>query len=192
MPLTASATIGTPTLWAVTIGLVLALWRVDFLLTRRPHEVSLREALGWSAFYVALPLAFGGWVWCAARLRRGRGVPHRLPGREVAERRQPLRLHAAARRVRGAARRCSSGCCSTASSARWCCAASSSPSARPRSRRSTGSSWSSALVLVVTGVKILRDALTRPRPGGRRLPDARRSGCCAGCCRSPRSTTARG
>jgi TerC family integral membrane protein len=59
----AITTIGTPTLWAVTIGLVLALLAVDFLLTRRPHEVTLREALGWSAFYVALPLAFGGWVW---------------------------------------------------------------------------------------------------------------------------------
>ena len=56
-------TIGTPTLWAVTIGLVVALLALDFLLTRRPHEVSLREALGWSAFYIALPLAFGGWVW---------------------------------------------------------------------------------------------------------------------------------
>ena len=63
MPLTATATIGTPTLWAVTIGLVLVLLAVDFLLTRRPHEVSLREALAWSAFYVALPLAFGAWVW---------------------------------------------------------------------------------------------------------------------------------
>ena len=63
MPLTATATIGTPTLWAVTIGLVLVLLTVDFLLTRRPHEVSLREALAWSAFYVALPLAFGAWVW---------------------------------------------------------------------------------------------------------------------------------
>lgn len=55
--------VGTPTLWAVTIAAVVALIAVDFLLTRRPHEVSLREAAGWSAFYVALPLAFGGWVW---------------------------------------------------------------------------------------------------------------------------------
>ncbi len=55
--------VGTPTLWAVTIAAVLVLIAVDFLLTRRPHEVSLREAAGWSAFYVALPLAFGAWVW---------------------------------------------------------------------------------------------------------------------------------
>ncbi len=55
--------IATPTLWAVTLAAVVALLALDFALTRRPHEVSLREALGWSAFYVALPLAFGGWVW---------------------------------------------------------------------------------------------------------------------------------
>ncbi len=52
-----------PTLWAVTVGGVLALLLVDFLLTRRPHEVGMREAVAWSAFYVALPLAFGGYIW---------------------------------------------------------------------------------------------------------------------------------
>jgi TerC family integral membrane protein len=55
--------VGTPTLWAITLAAVLALIAVDFLLTRRPHEVSLREASLWSAFYIALPLSFGGWVW---------------------------------------------------------------------------------------------------------------------------------
>ena len=25
----------------------------------------MREALGWSAFYIALPLAFGGWIWAS-------------------------------------------------------------------------------------------------------------------------------
>lgn len=57
------SSVGTPTLWAVTIAGVLALLVLDFLVTRRPHEVSLKEALGWSAFYIALPLAFGAWVW---------------------------------------------------------------------------------------------------------------------------------
>ncbi|TQL67888.1 TerC family integral membrane protein [Nocardioides albertanoniae] len=56
-------TIATPTLWAVTIAAVTALIALDFVLTRRPHEVSMKEALGWSAFYIALPLAFGVWVW---------------------------------------------------------------------------------------------------------------------------------
>jgi tellurite resistance protein TerC len=55
--------IGTPTLWAITIGAVLALLALDFVLTRRPHEVSMREAVGWSVFYVALPLLFAVYVW---------------------------------------------------------------------------------------------------------------------------------
>ncbi|WP_346534666.1 TerC family protein [Micromonospora sp. DPT] len=57
------SSVGSPTLWAVTIVGVVALLVLDFLVTRRPHEVSMREALGWSAFYIALPLAFGGWLW---------------------------------------------------------------------------------------------------------------------------------
>ena len=68
MPLTfpvpmALDTIGTPGLWTVTISAVLLLLVVDFVATRKPHEVSMREAIAWSAFYVALPLAFGVYVW---------------------------------------------------------------------------------------------------------------------------------
>ncbi|PZG17345.1 tellurium resistance protein TerC [Micromonospora craterilacus] len=63
--------VGTPSLWAVTIAGVLALLVLDFLVTRRPHEVSLKEALGWSAFYIALPLAFGAWVWHEFGSKRG-------------------------------------------------------------------------------------------------------------------------
>ena len=59
----AGDSIGTPLLWAVSIGAVVALVVMDFLLTRRPHEVSMKEALGWSAFYIALPVAFGGYIW---------------------------------------------------------------------------------------------------------------------------------
>ncbi|MCW2614673.1 MAG: TerC family protein [Frankiales bacterium] len=55
--------VATPGLWAAVIGAVLALLVLDFLITRKPHEVSMKEAAGWSAFYVALPLAFGGYVW---------------------------------------------------------------------------------------------------------------------------------
>jgi TerC family integral membrane protein len=54
--------IASPTLWAVVVGTVVVLLVVDFLLTRRPHEVSMREALAWSAFYLALPLLFGLYV----------------------------------------------------------------------------------------------------------------------------------
>ncbi len=61
----AGAPVGTPMLWAVTIAAVIGLLVLDFLLTRRPHAVSFREAAGWSAFYVALPLAFGAYLWRA-------------------------------------------------------------------------------------------------------------------------------
>lgn len=55
--------IASPTLWFVTIGAVLALLVVDFVATRKPHEVSMKEAIAWSVFYIALPLAFGLYVW---------------------------------------------------------------------------------------------------------------------------------
>jgi TerC family integral membrane protein len=50
-------------LWAACIAAVLLLLALDFVLTRRPHEVGMREAVAWSAFYVALPLLFGVYVW---------------------------------------------------------------------------------------------------------------------------------
>ncbi len=55
-------TIGTPWLWGLTIAAVVALFVFDFVATRNPHDVSMREAVGWSAFYIALPLAFGVYV----------------------------------------------------------------------------------------------------------------------------------
>ncbi|GAB2777397.1 TerC family protein [Nocardioides salsibiostraticola] len=64
-------TIATPTLWAVTIGAVIALLVVDFVATRKPHEVSMREAVGWSVFYIALPLAFGVYIWANHGGERG-------------------------------------------------------------------------------------------------------------------------
>jgi TerC family integral membrane protein len=63
--------IGTPVLWSVVIGAVVVLLAVDFLLTRRPHEVSMKEALSWSAFYVALPLAFAGYIFLDFGYDRG-------------------------------------------------------------------------------------------------------------------------
>jgi tellurite resistance protein TerC len=64
--------IGAPWLWAMTLAGVVALVALDFVITRRPHEVSMREAIGWSAFYIALPLAFGGFLW--ARFGSGTSV----------------------------------------------------------------------------------------------------------------------
>jgi TerC family integral membrane protein len=57
------SSVGTPLLWGVSIAVVLLLVVLDFLITRKPHEVSMKEALGWSAFYIALPLAFGAFIW---------------------------------------------------------------------------------------------------------------------------------
>lgn len=56
-------TIADLNLWLITVGGILALLALDFLITRRPHAVSMKEALGWSAFYIALPLTFGLYVW---------------------------------------------------------------------------------------------------------------------------------
>ncbi|HEX2892639.1 MAG TPA: TerC/Alx family metal homeostasis membrane protein [Marmoricola sp.] len=69
--MTPLSTVGTPTLWLITIAAVVVLLVVDFLITRKPHEVSMREALGWSAFYVAIPLGFGVWVWSTYGQQRG-------------------------------------------------------------------------------------------------------------------------
>ncbi|WP_410582051.1 TerC/Alx family metal homeostasis membrane protein [Amycolatopsis sp. lyj-108] len=57
------ATVGSPGLWAISIAVLLGLLVADFAVTRRPHEVSMREAIGWSVFYLALPVVFGLWLW---------------------------------------------------------------------------------------------------------------------------------
>ncbi|WP_336923845.1 TerC family protein [Aquipuribacter sp. SD81] len=55
-------TIGHPTLWIGTLAVVVGLFVFDFIATRKPHDVSMKEAAGWSAFYIALPLLFGGYI----------------------------------------------------------------------------------------------------------------------------------
>ncbi|MEU7898181.1 TerC/Alx family metal homeostasis membrane protein [Nonomuraea sp. NPDC049152] len=57
--------IGSPHLWSITVAALALLLAVDFVLTRRPHEVRMGEAVGWSVFYLALPLLFGVYVWLA-------------------------------------------------------------------------------------------------------------------------------
>jgi tellurite resistance protein TerC len=53
--------------WLVFIGLVLALLFVDlFLLHRDAREVPFKEALWLSVFWIAVSLAFGGFVWYLA------------------------------------------------------------------------------------------------------------------------------
>ncbi|WP_144121072.1 TerC/Alx family metal homeostasis membrane protein [Catellatospora sichuanensis] len=68
MPSTATVSgsldsIASPQMWATTVVVLVALLACDFAVTRRPHEVGLREAVGWSAFYLALPVAFGVLTW---------------------------------------------------------------------------------------------------------------------------------
>ncbi|WP_433868985.1 TerC/Alx family metal homeostasis membrane protein [Saccharopolyspora sp. CA-218241] len=55
--------IGSPWLWGISIAVLLALLVTDFLVTRKPHEVSIREAVGWSVFYLALPFVFALGLW---------------------------------------------------------------------------------------------------------------------------------
>lgn len=55
-------TIATPQLWGFTLAGIAVLFLLDFLITRRPHEVSIKEAAGWSIFYIALPVLFGFWL----------------------------------------------------------------------------------------------------------------------------------
>lgn len=55
--------IGTPTTWATFLVGVTFLLVLDlFVLHRKAHEVRFREAVGWSLFWVALSLAFWGWI----------------------------------------------------------------------------------------------------------------------------------
>ncbi|MGW4420493.1 TerC/Alx family metal homeostasis membrane protein [Streptosporangium sp. NPDC004631] len=69
MPIEASplatdlTTIASPGLWAITVAVLLLLLVLDFVLTRHPHKVRMREAVGWSAFYLMLPLVFGVYLW---------------------------------------------------------------------------------------------------------------------------------
>jgi tellurite resistance protein TerC len=59
---------GTPLwAWATTVGLVLALLTVDFVVAaRRPHTVGLAEAATWSTIYIGIALLFGAALWLVA------------------------------------------------------------------------------------------------------------------------------
>lgn len=54
------------TVWLVTLAALAALLVLDFLVTRKPHEVSMREATLWSLFYVGVAAAFGVLVYLQA------------------------------------------------------------------------------------------------------------------------------
>ncbi|QMU78629.1 TerC family protein [Streptacidiphilus sp. PB12-B1b] len=51
-------------LWATTIAVLVALIAADFFIGgRKPHEVSLKEAGIWTGVWIALAVAFGGFLW---------------------------------------------------------------------------------------------------------------------------------
>jgi tellurite resistance protein TerC len=51
-------------MWATFLGVVLVLLAFDLgVLNRKEHEISIRESLKLSAFYIAVALLFGGWMW---------------------------------------------------------------------------------------------------------------------------------
>ncbi|WP_448850950.1 TerC family protein [Corynebacterium sp. 335C] len=50
--------------WAITILVVIGFIAFDFFAhVRTPHEPTLKEAGGWTAFYVVLALLFGAFIW---------------------------------------------------------------------------------------------------------------------------------
>jgi tellurite resistance protein TerC len=54
----------TPLFWLAFTGFVVGLLLLDLLVfNRKAHEIKLREALGWSAFWVALSLCFNALVY---------------------------------------------------------------------------------------------------------------------------------
>ncbi|MEV4351981.1 TerC family protein [Actinoplanes sp. NPDC049596] len=55
--------IATPQLWVISIVVLVALLVADFFVTRKPHDVPMREAVGWSVFYLTLPAVFGLVLW---------------------------------------------------------------------------------------------------------------------------------
>ncbi|MGK9054279.1 TerC family protein [Neorhizobium sp. CSC1952] len=57
--------LGTPAwMWALFLSLVLALLALDLgVLHKESKEIGVRESMWMSAFYIAIGLAFGGWIW---------------------------------------------------------------------------------------------------------------------------------
>ncbi|MEI7704073.1 MAG: TerC family protein [Deltaproteobacteria bacterium] len=64
--------IGTPILWVGFLAFVLGMLALDLgILNRRDHVVGTREALGWSAMWIALALLFGAGVFVLGGRARG-------------------------------------------------------------------------------------------------------------------------
>ena len=48
--------------WAAVLGVILAMLAIDLFAHRRAHVIGVREALGWSIFWVALGVSFGALI----------------------------------------------------------------------------------------------------------------------------------
>ena len=59
--------LGTPVwFWLAFLGLVVALIAFDLgVLHKEDNEMGIGESLKLSAFYIAIAMAFGAWVWVA-------------------------------------------------------------------------------------------------------------------------------
>ena len=56
--------IGSPLLWSVFSVFVVGMLILDLgVFSRKPHEVHVKEALTWSAVWVALSMVFNGWIY---------------------------------------------------------------------------------------------------------------------------------
>ncbi|MQA33512.1 TerC family protein [Modestobacter roseus] len=52
-------------LWFAVLAGIGAMLALDLVAHRRAHVIGVREALGWSAAWVAIGVAFGAWIWSA-------------------------------------------------------------------------------------------------------------------------------
>lgn len=50
-------------MWFAVFGLILVMLAIDLFAHRKAHEISVKEAAGWSVFWVTLGIGFGGIVW---------------------------------------------------------------------------------------------------------------------------------
>ena len=66
-------TIGSPFLWLVFAGVMVAALLADLVLMRHggPHKVTFKEAAWWSLGWVALAMAFNAWLWWHAGQQYG-------------------------------------------------------------------------------------------------------------------------
>lgn len=73
-------TIASPLMWTAFGGLVVLALLADLVLMRHggPHRVTFKEALGWSIGWVAVALAFGGWLWWYVSQQAGAEAGQRI------------------------------------------------------------------------------------------------------------------